>query len=153
MPSRRSKRTTRHSERMSRHGVRCPAPPRSLPKSRKSIRRRFFNEPKHEGWKIRRHEKQDARFAEHKPELSEIQLSNRLIMNKKSLICTISQELDPPVSQDRIARILDKGQFLQSKDGTRFISASSLSSALSAARNNKTSVAYGIKRVIKELKL
>lgn len=27
--------------RMSRHGVRCPAPPRSLPKSRKSIRRRF----------------------------------------------------------------------------------------------------------------
>ena len=74
-------------------------------------------------------------------------------MNKKSLIRTISQELDPPVSQDGIARILDKGQFLQSKDGTRFISASSLSSALSAARNNKTSVAYGIKRVIKELKL
>ena len=74
-------------------------------------------------------------------------------MNKKSLIRTISQELDPPVSQDRITRILDKGQFLQSKDGTRFISASSLSSALSAARNNKTSVAYGIKRVIKELKL
>ena len=74
-------------------------------------------------------------------------------MNKKSLIRTISQELDPPVSQDIIARILDKGQFLQSKDGTRFISASSLSSALSAARNNKTSVAYGIKRVIKELKL
>ena len=74
-------------------------------------------------------------------------------MNKKSLIRTISLELDPPVSQDRIARILDKGQFLQSKDGTRFISASSLSSALSAARNNKTSVAYGIKRVIKELTL
>ena len=74
-------------------------------------------------------------------------------MNKKSLIRTISQELDPPVSQDRIDRILDNGQFLQSKDGTRFISASSLSSALSAARNNKTSVAYGIKRVIKELKL
>ena len=67
-------------------------------------------------------------------------------MNKKSLIRTISQELDHPVSQDRIARILDKGQFLQSKDGTRFITASSLSSALSAARNNKTSVAYGIKK-------
>lgn len=29
-------------------------------------------------------------------------------MNRKSLIRTISQELDPPVSQDRIARILDK---------------------------------------------
>ena len=29
-------------------------------------------------------------------------------MNKKTLIRTISQELDPPLSQDRIARILDK---------------------------------------------
>ena len=74
-------------------------------------------------------------------------------MNKKSLIRTISQELDLSVPQDKIARIIDKGRFLQSKDGTRFITASNLSSALSAARNNKTSVAYGIKRVIKELKL
>lgn len=73
-------------------------------------------------------------------------------MNKKSLIRTISQELDLPVSQDRIARILDKGRFLQSKDGTRFITASNLSSALSAVRNNKTAVTYGIKRAIKELK-
>ena len=74
-------------------------------------------------------------------------------MNKKSLIRTISQELDPPVSQDRIARILDKGQFLQFKDGTRFITASNLSSALSAVRNNKTAVICGIKRIIKELKI
>ena len=74
-------------------------------------------------------------------------------MNKKALIRTVSQELAPSVPQDKIARILDKGRFLQSKDGTRFITASNLSSALSAARNNKTSVAYGIKRVIKELKL
>lgn len=29
-------------------------------------------------------------------------------MNKKELIRAISQELDPPISQDRIARILDK---------------------------------------------
>ena len=29
-------------------------------------------------------------------------------MNKKDLIRTISQELDPPVSQDRITLILDK---------------------------------------------
>lgn len=29
-------------------------------------------------------------------------------MNRKSLIRTISQELDPPVSQDRITLILDK---------------------------------------------
>ena len=64
-------------------------------------------------------------------------------MNKKAFIRIISQEL---------ALILDKGRFLQSKDG-RFITASNLSSTLSAARNNKTSVAYGIKRVIKELKL
>lgn len=74
-------------------------------------------------------------------------------MNKKALIRTVSQELAPSVPQDKIALILDKGRFLQSKDGTRFITASNLSSALSAARNNKTSVAYGIKRVIKELKL
>ncbi|WP_418989108.1 hypothetical protein [Alistipes sp.] len=74
-------------------------------------------------------------------------------MNKKSLIRTISQELDPSVPQDKIALILDKGRFLQSQNGTRFITAFNLSSALSAARNNKTSVAYGIKRVIKELKL
>ena len=33
-------------------------------------------------------------------------LQNR--MNKKALIRTISQELDPPVPQDRIALILDK---------------------------------------------
>lgn len=29
-------------------------------------------------------------------------------MNKKNLIRTVSQELDPPVPQDRIALILDK---------------------------------------------
>lgn len=74
-------------------------------------------------------------------------------MNKKAFIRIISQELAPSVSQDKIALILDKGRFLQSKDGTRFITASNLSSALSAVRNNMTSVAYGIKRVIKELRI
>lgn len=74
-------------------------------------------------------------------------------MNKKSLIRTISQELAPSVPQDKIALILDKGRFLQSQNGTRLITVSNLSSALSAVRNNMTSVAYGIKRVIKELKL
>ena len=54
--------------------------------------------------------------------------------------------------QSRWQSILDKGRFLQSKDGTRFITASNLSSVLSAVRKNMTSVAYGIKRVIKELK-
>lgn len=55
--------------------------------------------------------------------------------------------------QFRWQSVLDKGRFLQSKDGTRFITASNLSSALSAVRKNMTSVTYGIKRVIKELKL
>ena len=54
--------------------------------------------------------------------------------------------------QSRWQSVLDKGRLLQSKDGRRFITASNLSSALSAVRNNKTAVAYGIKRVIKELK-
>ena len=74
-------------------------------------------------------------------------------MNKKALIRTISLELNSAVPQDKIALILDKGRFLQSKNGTRFIATSNLSSALSAVRNNMTSVAYGIKRVINELKL
>ncbi len=55
--------------------------------------------------------------------------------------------------QSRWQSVLDKGRFLQSKDGRRFITATNLSSALSAVRKNMTSVAYGIKRVIKELKL
>lgn len=48
--------------------------------------------------------------------------------------------------------VLDKGRFLQSKDGERFVSASSLSSALSAARNNMTSVALGIRQAVRRLK-
>lgn len=34
--------------------------------------------------------------------------SNYSAMNKKELIRTISQELDPPMSQDKIALVLDK---------------------------------------------
>ena len=48
--------------------------------------------------------------------------------------------------------VLNRGRFLRSKDDTRFVSASSLSSALSAARNNMTSVAYGIRKAIGRLK-
>lgn len=48
--------------------------------------------------------------------------------------------------------VLDSGRFLQTKDGKGFVSASSLSSALSAMRNNMTSVAYNIRRAIGELK-
>lgn len=49
--------------------------------------------------------------------------------------------------------VLDSGRFLQTKDGKGFVSASSLSSALSAMRNNMTSAAYGIRRAISELKI
>lgn len=48
--------------------------------------------------------------------------------------------------------VLANGRFLQTKDGKGFVSASSLSSALSAMRNNMTSTAYGIRRAIDELK-
>lgn len=54
--------------------------------------------------------------------------------------------------QSRWQSVLDKGQFLQSKDCTRFITASNLSSALSAVRNNKTAVSYSIRRAIGQLK-
>ena len=49
--------------------------------------------------------------------------------------------------------ILDRGRFLQTKDGKGFVSASSLSSALSAMRNNMTSAAYNIRQAISELKV
>lgn len=49
--------------------------------------------------------------------------------------------------------VLDSGRFLQTKNRKGFVSASSLSSALSAMRNNMTSVAYGIRRDISELKI
>lgn len=48
--------------------------------------------------------------------------------------------------------VLGKGKFLRTKDGKGFVSASSLSSALSAMRNKMTSAAYAIKRVINELR-
>ncbi len=54
--------------------------------------------------------------------------------------------------QSRWQSVLDKGRFLQSKDGTRFITASNLSSALSVVRNSKTAVAYSIRRAIRQLK-
>lgn len=48
--------------------------------------------------------------------------------------------------------VLDKGQFLQTKNGKGFVTAASLSSALSAMRNNMTSTAYAIRRIIGNLK-
>ncbi len=49
--------------------------------------------------------------------------------------------------------VLDKGRFLLSKDGTRYVTASSLSSALSAERNNITSANLGIRKAISRLKI
>ena len=48
--------------------------------------------------------------------------------------------------------VLDKGRFLVSKDGKSYVSASSLSTALSIARIKKTAVANGIRKAIAGLK-
>ncbi len=52
----------------------------------------------------------------------------------------------------RWQNVLGKGGFLLSKDGTRPVSVSTLSSALSSVRNNMTSVAYGIRKAIGRLR-
>lgn len=74
------------------------------------------------------------------------------VNNLRHVVILFDTLLENSFIQSRWQSILDKGRFLQSKDGTRFITASNLSSALSAVRKDMTSVAYGIKRVIKELK-
>ena len=75
------------------------------------------------------------------------------VNNLRHVVILFDALLENSFIQSRWQSVLDKGRFLQSKDGSRFISASNLSSALSAVRKYMTSVAYGIKRVIKELKL
>lgn len=75
------------------------------------------------------------------------------VHNLRHVVILFDALLENSFIQSRWQSVLDKGRFLQSKDGTRFITASNLSSALSAVRKGVTSVAYGIKRVIKELKL
>ena len=75
------------------------------------------------------------------------------VNNLRHVVILFDALLENSFIQSRWQSVLDKGRFLQSKDGTRFITASSLSSALSAVRNNKTSVICGIKRIIKELKI
>ena len=47
--------------------------------------------------------------------------------------------------------VLERGRFLVSKDGKRFVTASSLSTALSAARIRPTSVVYAIRTMIGRL--
>lgn len=59
--------------------------------------------------------------------------------------------LEHSLIQTRWQAVLDKGRFLQTKDGKGFVTAASLSSALSAMRNNMTSAAYGIRRAVGKL--
>ena len=47
--------------------------------------------------------------------------------------------------------VLERGRFLVSKDGKRFVTASSLSTALSAARIRPTSAVYAIRTIIGRL--
>lgn len=47
--------------------------------------------------------------------------------------------------------VLDKGRFLLAKDGSKHVSASNLSTALSAARIRMTSVAHGIRKAVAEM--
>lgn len=75
------------------------------------------------------------------------------VNNLRHVVILFDALLESSLIQSRWQSVFDKGRFLQSKDGSRFITASNLSSALSAVRKNMTSVTYGIKRVIKELKL
>lgn len=60
--------------------------------------------------------------------------------------------LEHSLVQAQWQSVLDKGHFLQTKNGKGFVTAASLSSALSAMRNNMTSAAYGIRRAIGKLK-
>lgn len=74
------------------------------------------------------------------------------VNNLRHVVVLFDALLENSYIQSRWQSVLDKGGFLLSKDGERPVSASSLSSALSAVRNNVTSVAIGIRRDIERLK-
>lgn len=74
------------------------------------------------------------------------------VNNIRNVAILFDALLENTLIQPRWQSVLDKGKFLQSKDGKRYISASNLSSALSAVRNNMTSVAYSIRKAIGRLK-
>lgn len=48
--------------------------------------------------------------------------------------------------------VLERGRFLRSKDGSHFISATSISTTLSLVRNKMTSAAYNIRKFVNQLK-
>ncbi|WP_222618914.1 hypothetical protein [Bacteroides hominis] len=74
------------------------------------------------------------------------------VNNIRHVVVLFDALLENSLILSRWQAVLAKGRFLQSKDGERFVSASSLSSALSAVRNNMTSVALGIREAIRRLK-
>ena len=73
------------------------------------------------------------------------------VNNLRHVVILFDALLENSFIQSRWQSVLDKGRFLQSKDSTRFITASSLSSALSAIRSNMGAAAYSIKRAIGQL--
>ena len=73
------------------------------------------------------------------------------VNNLRHVVILFDALLENSFIQSRWQSVLDKGRFLQSKDGTRFITASNLSSALSAIKNNMGAFTYSIKRAIGQL--
>lgn len=73
------------------------------------------------------------------------------VNNLRHVVILFDALLENSFIQSRWQSVLDKGRFLQYKDGTRFIFASNLSSALSAIKNNMGAAAYSIKRAIGQL--
>ena len=74
------------------------------------------------------------------------------VNNIRRVVILFDALLENSLIQSRWQNVLGKGAFLQSKDGTRSVSVSTLSSALSSIKNNMTSVAYGIRKTIDRLK-
>lgn len=74
------------------------------------------------------------------------------VNNIRHVVVLFDTLVEDSLTQSRWQAVLDKGRFLRSKDGTRFISASSLSSARSVARSNAGSVALAIKKAVTQLK-
>lgn len=74
------------------------------------------------------------------------------VNNIRHVVILFDALLENLLIQPRWQSVLNRGRFLRTKDGTKFVTASSLSSALSAVRNNKTAVAYSIRRAIGLLK-
>ena len=74
------------------------------------------------------------------------------VNNLRHVVILFDALLENSFIQSRWQSVLDKGHFLLSKDGKRYVTASSLSTALSAARIHMTSISYGIRKAIKKLK-